>query len=65
LQPHIEVPITSKASYALLDVDADTGFLSLLTDDGDTKEDVALSRAIDEDGVTTEDFDAVPPALPY
>ena len=41
----IDVPVTSKASYALCDVDAETGFLSLLTDDGETKEDVALARA--------------------
>ena len=50
----IDVPVTSKASFALCDVDASTGFLSLLTDDGDTKEDVALSRAGDDSG-----FDAV------
>ena len=43
----IDVPVTSKASYALCDVDTQTGFLSLLTDGGDTKEDVALSRADD------------------
>ena len=50
----IDVPVTNKASYALCDVDASTGFLSLLTDSGDTKEDVALSRG--EDGVA---FDAL------
>ena len=49
----IEVPITSKTSYTLLDVDASTGFLSLLTDSNETKEDAALSRA--EDG----EFDSV------
>ena len=44
----INVPVTSKATFALCDVDASTGFLSLLTDDGETKEDVSLTRA--EDG---------------
>jgi len=28
----IDVPVSSKAAYSLLDCDADTGFLSLLTD---------------------------------
>ena len=50
----IDVPVTTKASYALCDVDTSTGFLSLLTDSGDTKEDVSLSRG--EDGVA---FDAL------
>ena len=49
----IDVPITTKASYTLCDIDTATGFLSLLTDDGNTKEDVKLSRS--EDG----SFDAV------
>ena len=51
----IDVPVTSKAAFALCDVDAGTGFLSLLTDSGDTKEDVALSRAGDGSG----SFDAL------
>ena len=50
----IDVPVTTKASFSLMDVDTDTGFLSLLTDGGDTKEDVQLGRA--EDGKA---FDAV------
>ena len=50
----IDVPVTTKSSFTLLDVDASTGFLSLLTDGGDTKEDVSLSRA--EDGAA---FDAI------
>ena len=50
----IDVPLTSKATYTLLDVDSSTGFLSLLTESGDTKEDVGLCKA--EDG---EGFDAV------
>ena len=41
----LEVPITSKKQYMLLDVDSDTGFVSLLTDEGETKEDAQLSRA--------------------
>jgi translation initiation factor 5A len=44
----IDAPVTRKATYALMDVDAGTGFLSLLTDGGSTKEDAALGRA--EDG---------------
>ena len=48
------MPITTKASYALCDVDVSSGFLSLLTDSGDTKEDVKLGRA--EDG---KEFDSV------
>ena len=31
----LEVPITSKKQYMLLDVDSDTGFVSLLTDEGE------------------------------
>ena len=58
-QPHIEVPISSKAQYVLLDIDEESGFLSLLTGDGETKEDSALCRAIDEDGQPTEEFDEV------
>lgn len=50
----IDVPVTNKASYTLLDVDTSSGFLSLLTDGGDTKEDVGLSKA--EDG---KEFDAI------
>lgn len=41
----IDVPLTTKAVYSLMDVDAGTGFLSLLTDSGEAKEDTALSRA--------------------
>ena len=49
----IDVPVTVKAAYTLLDVDTSSGFLSLLTEGGDTKEDVGLSKA--EDG----EFDAI------
>ena len=44
----IDVPVTVKAQYSLMDVDSDTGFLSLLTDSGDCKEDVGLVK--NEDG---------------
>ena len=40
----IDVPVTVKAQYSLMDVDSDTGFLSLLTDSGDCKEDVGLVK---------------------
>ena len=50
----INVPVTSKATFALCDVDTSTGFLSLLTDDGGTKEDVSLTHAEDGGG-----FDAL------
>ena len=43
-----DVPVTIKAQYSLMDVDSDTGFLSLLTDSGDCKEDVGLVK--NEDG---------------
>ena len=43
----IDVPVTSKAVFTLCDVDSSTGFLSLLTDEGETKEDVSLSRGDD------------------
>ncbi len=49
----IDVPVTSKAQFALLDVDRSTGFLSLLKENGDTKEDASLGKA--EDGAS---FDA-------
>mmetsp|Transcript_25424 Transcript_25424/g.49784 ORF Transcript_25424/g.49784 Transcript_25424/m.49784 type:complete len:159 (-) Transcript_25424:102-578(-) len=44
----IDVPITSKESYTILDVDASSGFLSLVDDQGNTKEDASLSKS--EDG---------------
>jgi len=44
----IDVPVTVKAQYSLMDIDSDTGFLSLLTDSGDCKEDVGLVK--NEDG---------------
>ena len=49
----IEVPVTTKATFSLLDIDTSTGNLSLLTESGETKEDASLSRI--EDG----SFDAV------
>lgn len=44
----IDVPVTVKAQYSIMDVDSDTGFLSLLTDSGDCREDVGLVK--NEDG---------------
>lgn len=41
--------MTTKSTYSLLDCDADTGFLSLLTEGGDCKEDVSLVKNA-EDG---------------
>ena len=38
----IDVPVTSKAWFGLMDVDATTGFLSLMTNSGEPKEDAAL-----------------------
>ena len=52
----MEVPISSSAKYSLIDIDLDTGFITLLTDAGETKEDAALTKA-EEDG--DEDFDAL------
>ena len=49
----IEVPVTTKSTFSLLDIDTSTGNLSLLTESGETKEDASLSRI--EDG----SFDAV------
>jgi translation initiation factor 5A len=49
----IEVPVTTNASFLLLDIDPSTGNLSLLSDSGETKEDASLNRV--EDG----SFDAV------
>lgn len=51
----VDVPVTTKAWFPLLDVDTRSGFLSLMVDGGEgTKEDAALGR--DEDG---EGFDEV------
>ena len=50
----IDVPVTKKAWYGLMDVDLDTGFLSLMTDAGESKEDAALGRA--EDGKEFDDI---------
>ena len=63
----IDVPVTTKATYSLLDCDADTGFLSLLTEGGDCKEDVSLvmnndgedmtsSRGVTNGGTTFDDM---------
>ena len=49
------MPVTSKQYFALLDVDAASGDLSLLTDGGDTKEDVSLSRNEEDSSM----FDAI------
>ena len=46
----LEVPRTSKQKFSLLDVDTDSGDLSLLTDDGDTKEDASLTKTEGDDG---------------
>ena len=52
----IDAPVSAKAQYSLLDVDLSTGFLSLLTDGGETKEDAALGRA--DDGKAFDDIGA-------
>ena len=49
----IDVPVTHKSWYSLLDVDTGSGFLSLMMDSGDTKEDASLGRA--EDGEAFDD----------
>ena len=33
----IDVPVTTKTTYSLMDVDSDTGFLSLLTQSGEVR----------------------------
>jgi translation initiation factor 5A len=38
----------TEAAYSLLDCEADTGNLSLLTEGGDCKEDVSLVKIVDE-----------------
>eukprot|EP01047_Picozoa_sp_COSAG01_P005745 COSAG01_NODE_200_length_22187_cov_59.140529_2_plen_162_part_00 len=53
----MEVPVASKASYSLIDIDTESGFLTLLTEEGETKEDTCLSRASDDPEET--DFDEV------
>ena len=55
----IDVPVTSKRAYALMDLDRETGFLSLLTDTGDCKEDVGLTRSPLADQPGGETFDEV------
>ena len=37
--------VTTKSHFALLDVDDDTGYLSLLLESGETKEDAQLARS--------------------
>ena len=55
----IDVPVTSKRAYALMDLDRETGFLSLLTDTGDCKEDVGLTRSPLADQPGGDSFDEV------
>jgi len=38
---NIDVPLVAKAEYQLIDID-DEGFMSLMTDDGTTKEDLKV-----------------------
>ena len=45
----IDVPLTTYAHFSLMDVDKSDGTLSLLTADGEPKEDAMLSRG--EDGL--------------
>lgn len=52
----IDVPVVSKKWYSLLDVDGQSGFLSLMTEEGDTKEDASLGFA--EDGKTFDEVGA-------
>ena len=48
----IDVPVTSKSWYALVDVDVRSGDLSLMTESSEPKEDVTLCRT--EDGAFDE-----------
>ncbi len=55
----IDVPVTTKTTYSLMDVDSDTGFLSLLTESGEVKEDVGLSLNSEEPAPGIEKWDPV------
>ena len=59
----IDVPVTSKRAYSLMDLDRETGFLSLLTETGDCKEDVGLTRSPLADQPGGEPFDEVGMAI--
>lgn len=55
----IDVPVVEKKTYGLMDLDAETGFLSLLTESGDCKEDVGLSLNADEATLVSQKWDTV------
>ena len=55
----IDVPVTTKRDYSLMDLDRETGFLSLLTETGDCKEDVGLTRGPLADQPGGEAFDDI------
>jgi translation initiation factor 5A len=46
---NMEVPNVSRVEFQLLDLDADTGSLSVLLDNGDTKDDLNLPGETDDD----------------
>tara|TARA_B100000674_G_C37349262_1_gene693354 strand:+ start:14 stop:424 length:411 start_codon:yes stop_codon:yes gene_type:complete len=51
-----EVPNVSRKEYSLLDID-DEGFLSLMADDGSTKDDLKLPAGSDDSNKLAEDIE--------
>ena len=51
-----EVPNVSRKEYSLLDID-DEGFLSLMADDGSTKDDLKLPAGSDDSNKLVEDIE--------
>jgi translation initiation factor 5A len=56
LVPVIKV---ATATFALLDVDADSGAVSVMTDSGEMKEDANLGRASEEESISGNKWDSV------
>merc|ERR1712136_16171 len=52
---NVEVPFVNKTEYQLLSADGDTGEVQLLTESGETKDDISLPTFVKIGGPTDED----------
>jgi translation initiation factor 5A len=55
---NVEVPVVERVEYQALTVDSDTGKVSLLTESGDTKDDLTLPNVLGKAGPSTPDQQA-------
>lgn len=55
---NMEVPNVARNEFQLLDIDADTGSMSVLLDNGDTKDDLNLPKDTEDDRQTSDKLQA-------